>query len=131
MAPRPTKPQTPSHDTVVKVTSHPTCPKCGEKFEHTRYVAIATESYPDVERDELTGLPILRDGKPVLKTRVAYSYIAIPRVATGEDMDEALKALIARRDPELELLKEAAQMVDEEKYSRKKPKAKTIAEAVA
>jgi hypothetical protein len=90
-------------------------------------VAIATESYPDIERNEL-GIPTLKDGKPILKTRLSYSYIAIPRVATGEDMDEALQALIARRDPELELLQQAAEMMDEEKYARKKPKAETIAE---
>ena len=121
--PRPTKPNTPSHDTIVKIVSHPQCPKCGEKFEHVRHVAIATESYADVERNDL-GIPILdKDKNPTLKIRPAYTYIAIPRVSTPEDMEEELRALIARRDPELEILEKAARIKEDQQYERKKKKA--------
>jgi hypothetical protein len=130
--PKPTKPQTPSHDTVIRIVSHPKCPKCGETFEFTRHVAVATESYPDVERNEL-GIPILdKDGNPTLKIRPAYSYIAIPRVITPEDMEEELKVLTARRDPELEILEKAARMkMDMDLQRKKKPQDALLAEQMA
>jgi diketogulonate reductase-like aldo/keto reductase len=97
----------------VKIVSHPKCPDCGKQFEFIRHVAIATESYPDVERNEL-GIPILdKDGNPTLKVRISHEYIAIPKVVTPEDMEDQLKALVVRRDPELEILEKAARMKEE------------------
>jgi hypothetical protein len=123
---KPVKPRTPSHDTIVRVVSHPVCPKCGYKFEHVRHVPIATESYPDVERNEL-GVPILdENGEPRLKVRLAHEYIAIPRVVGTEEMEEELQALVARREAEMEILERARRLYDEEKYRKQHPKPELV-----
>jgi hypothetical protein len=132
MSVKPTKPNTPSHDNVVRVYFKPTCPKCHQQFEASKLISVVTESWPDFERDDLR-LPILDEhGNPKLKLKITPEYVAIPRVVDYEEsQQDLLEPLLQRREKDMDLHAKTKEQLDSLREAKKKPKAEAKQEVPA